>query len=317
MVCRYWPIREVFASLALWAAGMGCSPAGQDVSAPRVAATVAGSPIYVDELEQALRRRRLLIGDQDGAELDDGVHRRVVLEDLIEQRLLQREAARLKILVSTAEVNAAFARQSEGYTEDDFAGVLGEAGLNESQLRRSIRERLMFRRYLDQVVFSRLVVTDAEVDAHLAAHPELREAKPAVRLSQIVVKTSEEAESIARELRRGLSFEEAALKYSLTPEREMGGDLGMVEQGGLPPQLDEVAFALRTGSVSKVVESEYGFHLLKVAERRDAQERPDVEIRREVERKLLREKRAEAQRQHLAGLKKAAEVIVLPAGSKV
>src|SRR5690606_29209000 len=159
-----------------------------------------------------------------------------------------------------------------------------------------LRNQIMIRKYFKEHVFSRIAVTDQEIDAYLEQNPQLRVAPEQVRALQIVVKSEEEATEIARELRRGLAFEDAAIKYSLSPEGKNGGDLGYFARGEMPAVFDEVCFAMRAGQVSKVVASDYGFHIFKVIDHVSVGERPTAQLREEVETLLLRRKEREAQK---------------------
>jgi peptidyl-prolyl cis-trans isomerase C len=188
--------------------------------------------------------------------------------------------------------------------------VLQEKDTTPAELKRELREMLLVRKYLRDHVFSRVAVTDAEIEAYLNDHAEMHIVPEQVRALQILVKTEEQAKQVVDELKKNTTFEDAAMKYSLSPEAKSGGDLGFFARGAMPAVFDEVCFNTPVNQVSKIVSSDYGFHLFKVIERRPQAERPMEEVRDKVEAILRRDKEAAAQRAKLDELRKATKITI-------
>lgn len=90
-----------------------------------------------------------------------------------------------------------------------------------------------------------------------------------VRASHILVKTRPEAVKIRKEIINGdISFEEAAEKYSLCPSSVNGGDLGYFKRGQMVQPFSDVAFDLKVGQISDPVGTKFGWHLIKVVDKR-------------------------------------------------
>ena len=119
---------------------------------------------------------------------------------------------------------------------------------------------------------------------------------------------AEDARRIRDELQRGKKFSDLARAHSLSADARLGGDLGWFPKGVMPPEFDKVAFSLQPGQISDVVTSEYGFHLFKVLDRRPARKKDLAQVRREVERRLLRDKKAKAQADYVRGLREHAVI---------
>ncbi len=89
-----------------------------------------------------------------------------------------------------------------------------------------------------------------------------------VRASHILVKTKNEAENILNRLRSGARFEDMARKYSQCPSGRKGGDLGYFGKGQMVKPFEEVAFRLNKGEVSPPVETQFGYHIIFVTDKR-------------------------------------------------
>ena len=85
-----------------------------------------------------------------------------------------------------------------------------------------------------------------------------------VRASHILVKTEDEAKSLLEEIRAGKPFEVAAEEVSLCPSGQNGGDLGFFGKGMMVKPFEDAAFALKEGEVSEPVETQFGWHLIKL-----------------------------------------------------
>ncbi len=273
-------------------------------------ARVSGMPIYVDEFKRELLRIKLDGEEGIPAAGSAEAQKQALLDDLIERRLVLQECERKNVVVSSAEVEASFERSRAGWKEEDFTALLKEQDTTPAELKAELRDQLVIRKYFRDHVFSRVAVTDAEIETHLQAHPEALVDPEQVRAQHIVVKTEEEAQRVLQEIKAGTAFEDAAMKYSLSPEGKNGGDLGWFPRGVMPATFDEVCFGLSVGQISKVVPSDYGFHVFKVLERRAAQPKNPALARERIEAELRREKEREAQLLAVAALKKAATIVV-------
>ena len=117
------------------------------------------------------------------------------------------------------------------------------------------------------------------VPAYCAAHnddqfapidfkPSAKKTITEVCASHILVKTEEEAIKIKEKIQSGeTTFEEMAKKHSLCPSRQVGGELGCFGRGQMVPEFEKAAFALPVGQISDPVQTQFGYHLIKVTEK--------------------------------------------------
>ena len=134
-------------------------------------------------------------------------------------------------------------------------------------------------------------VTDAEVkaryDAEVAKLPPVEE----VRARHILVKTEDEAKAVIKELGEGKDFAELAKAKSTDPNKSEGGDLGYFKKGMMVPEFETAAFAMNKGDVSKEpVKTQFGFHVIKVEDKRNAPPPEFDQVKDQVKQIVLRDK---------------------------
>jgi parvulin-like peptidyl-prolyl isomerase len=118
--------------------------------------------------------------------------------------------------------------------------------------------RALAQEYAKDKLEERMKATDDEVNAYLASHPELDTDK----------KKREQAEEILKRARAGEDFAKLAQEYSTDGSKEKGGDLGWFGHGDMVPEFEQAAYALKPGEISNVVQSKFGYHIIKLEERK-------------------------------------------------
>ncbi|HSI03345.1 MAG TPA: SurA N-terminal domain-containing protein, partial [Myxococcota bacterium] len=210
-----------------------------------ILATVSGSPIYVDELERELKRFHGGSDDDEAglpSQTSDDAQKRAILDMLIDRRLLTRAAEAENVIVGTDDVDRGYDNLRQGWRDDEFDQLLQKKDMTTAELKAEVRELLVIRKYFHDHVYSRVAVTDAEIEGYLTKNPALNVSPEQVRARQIIVKTEEDGKRVLQELRAGKAFEEVAMRESISPEAKNGGDLGFFAHGEMPKVIDEACF---------------------------------------------------------------------------
>ncbi|MFQ5894807.1 MAG: peptidyl-prolyl cis-trans isomerase [Nitrospinota bacterium] len=175
---------------------------------------------------------------------------------------------------------------------------------------------------LIQEAYRARVITPSEVATPEAqAHYEKNKAKyrtpERVTASHIMVKTEAEATALLKEITAGKEFDALAREKSQAPERLQGGSLGTFARGhhlrtGLPKEIEDTAFELKDGEVSKVVRSAYGWHVVKTFKHEAPQQRPFDEVREAIISQLRESKRGKLLGELLEKLRAKAKIELFP-----
>lgn len=210
---------------------------------------------------------------------------RDLLQNLINQKILVKQAEEDSIVVDDRRVDAALDEQIKRMVQQlgSEAEVEKQLNMSISKIKRTFREdvrkNLMVER-LQQTRFSQIKISRREVEEFYATMKDsLPELKETVEISHILleVKAGGESERQARakidallqRVRAGEKFEDLCQQYSEDPgSRIRGGEIGFMQRGDFVPEFEEVAFLLNPGDISDVVKTRFGFHIIQCLDRK-------------------------------------------------
>ncbi|MGD0252183.1 MAG: peptidylprolyl isomerase [Verrucomicrobiota bacterium] len=185
-------------------------------------------------------------------------------------------------------------------------------GITYEQFREDIRDQYIESALRNQNVSREIVVSPYKVETYYLAHQDDFKVEDEIKLRMIVLnKTSDDntntpalAREILSQIKEGASFQEMASVYSQGSQQKQGGDWGWVERSVLRKELADVAFALKPGQVSDVIETPEACYLMLVEQTRPAHVRPLTEVRDDIEKNLRTQEQARVQKQWIDSLKK-------------
>lgn len=135
-------------------------------------------------------------------------------------------------------------------------------------------------------------VEDGEVEDYYNANKQNFKDPETVSAKHILVETEEKAKEIKKEISSGITFEDAAKKYSSCPSKEQGGNLGKFGRGQMVPEFEEVAFGLEIGIVSDPVKTQFGYHLIKIEQKSQGTIKSFEEVKNSIKGKILQERQS-------------------------
>jgi peptidyl-prolyl cis-trans isomerase C len=173
---------------------------------------------------------------------------------------------------------------------------------------KKMTEQILVQVLIEREILDKVNINDQEVSEYYEQNKESFTEKEQVYLYNILLETEEEAQDILEQLKAGGDFSEIAKEKSTGPSAAQGGDLGYLTKGTIIPEIEEVVFALEVEELSEVVKSDYGFHILKITEKKPETVRALEEVKEEIIQTLLPSKQKEAFDNLLEELKGKAEI---------
>lgn len=285
-------------------------------------ASVNGVPISRDEFVDLYEEEVRVLQSAKGALTDaDRVGLGVYsLGQVVQREILKQEASKRAIQVPEEEVDALYDKTIEAFkaagrgqvsTEDQ---ILATAGTTREQARAEIRKSLVIEKMRDELAKEAgIVVSDAELKEAYEENKEVFRRPDSIHIKQIYFnvpkvqgdavtvernKAKEKAERVLQLLRQGQTFEALARTESdgLAEVKAAGGDMGPIPVNEMPPSLVEAAQGLKPGEVSGVIESPFGFHIVKLVEITSSVDPTFEDVRVFLRRKLMGERSEKAVR---------------------
>jgi peptidyl-prolyl cis-trans isomerase C/foldase protein PrsA len=231
-----------------------------------------------------------------------------LLDRLIEEELLIRAADEAGIKVPPEEVARAVERHQDGYPPGYFRRVLHAEQVTPELHLAKVARNLRIEAFLKARLADLPMPTEEDAQALFDKEGAHKELPAQVRVRQVLVETEEEARHIREQVKKkSLPMDQAAARYSKSPEAKKGGDLGWFSKGQMPEAFD-VVFDLETEAVSEVVSSPYGFHVFEVVDKRPARQETFVMARERLISRLRQSREEAAIKSVLSELKKGGAV---------
>lgn len=292
-------------------------PAGDKVAVVNgVAISRAQFDKELDVHLQRVARQGQQIPDEQMATL-----KKEILEGLIEREVLYQESQKVGIKIPDQKVDDQLAGIKKRFpTEEEFKKALASMNLTEAEVRSQIQRGLAIRELIDQKVANKIVITDEETKTYYTANPQLFKQPEQVKASHILIKVEpaaddatkaaarEKIKEIQQKLKDGGDFAELAKEYSEGPSGPRGGDLGNFRRGQMVPPFEKAAFSMQVNEVSDLVETRFGYHLIKVYEKIPEQTLAYADVKDKIAQRLKQEKIEEDATLYVDNLKKDAKV---------
>lgn len=286
-------------------------------------AIVNGVAITRAQYDQELSVHRQRVSRQGRQITDDKMAemKKETLEALIEREVLYQESQKAGIKVTDQNVNDQIAGIKKRFPSDEeFNKALNDMNLTEDEVKMQIQRGLAILELIDQKVTRKVVITDEETRAYYDGNLQLFQQPEQVKASHILIKVEPTADEVKKtearkkiaevqqKLKDGGDFAALAKEYSQGPSGPGGGDLGYFKRGQMVKPFEDAAFSMKPNEVSDLIETRFGYHLIKVYEKKPEQTQAYADVKDKMAQRLKQEKVEKDATRYVENLKKGAKV---------
>jgi len=287
-------------------------------AAPQMNRIAAGKskipPAFVEQLKKQIRSR--------------------TLERMIVEKLLDEQTKKLNIVVTPQDVikhlEETGARQQPPLTLQDIKQLIQAQGRDFEELKKQIQDSpgMKYQKLINMQFAGKVNVTKEDAQKYYTENKSRFETPEQVRASHILIKpvsdpnidpnkakadAKAKAESLLEQITAGSDFATLAKANSQDPSSApKGGDLGYFSKGKMVAPFDKAAFALKVGQVSDIVETKYGFHIIRLTDHKEAKLTSFEEAQKDITSTLDQQKKAKIAEDYIESLKKKASIVYPP-----
>ena len=256
--------------------------------------------------------------------------RQRVLDSLVTQRLLNQQIKAANIVVTDeqalAVIEAQGAKQNPPMTVDQLKQIIEARSGNFAEIIEQYKMRLAQQQFMETQWAGKVDVNETDAKTYYDENPKAFETPAEVQASHILIKpemadpnadpneakvvAKAQAEKLLAEIKGGADFAELARANSADPgSAARGGDLGFFAAGRMVPPFNDAAFALQPGEMSDIVETQFGYHIIKVTARKEASVTPFEEAKAGILEELANRKKSEIAQGYIQSLKDQATIV--------
>jgi len=173
---------------------------------------------------------------------------------------------------------------------------------------KKMTEQILVQVLIERKILDKIKVNDEEVSEYYEQNRDNFTEKEQVHLYNILLETEEEAQNVLEQLKAGEDFSEIAIEKSSGPSATQGGDLGYIAKGTIIPEIEEVVFALEVEELSEAIKTDFGFHILKITDKKPETVKALEDVKEDILQTLLPTKQKEAFENLLEELKSKTEI---------
>lgn len=286
-------------------------------------AVVNGVTISKDMYDRELSFfvRRAAPGGQQIPEMQMAQMKNEVLESLIDRELLYQESKKKGIQVKSEAVSTQLQQIQQRYpSKEEFEKLLNNMGLTQADVQAQIERGMAIQELIDKEITGKIQISDEETKTFYDKNPQLFQQPEQVKASHILIKVQADApeaektearkkiEAVQKKVTQGEDFATLAKTYSEGPSGPKGGDLGYFRRGQMVKPFEEVAFSLKPNETSDIVETQFGYHLIKVNDKKPAKKMTYAEVKDRLNEHLKKQKTDSEANAYIETLRKDAKI---------
>ncbi|MBN1805285.1 MAG: peptidylprolyl isomerase [Sedimentisphaerales bacterium] len=304
-----------------------------------IAVTVNGVDIAEEEIQKLLQPqldRMEMQNQQIPPALKQTLEKQMrqqILQQMINMQLLEQKAKEDHIVVTDDELNQQITRiassQNPPLTIEQLEEIVAKQGLTFEQWKNEIRKQLVPLKLFKNEFPEGVQITEKDAKKYYDETPKEFETKEQVRASHILIKPETEADSteatpqakakakakaedLLKQIKAGADFAALAKANSDCPSSAKGGDLDFFAKGRMVPPFEKAAFAMKTGQVSDIVETSFGYHIIKVTDRKPAATTSFEQAKDDLIRRLTQKQQVALINKYIDSLKATANIVYPP-----
>ena len=292
-------------------------------SSEKNAALVNGVAIPMEQYTKEVNIQVARVSQQGRQVTDEQLAalKKDILDSLIEREILFQQSQKAGIQITDKQVDDQLAGIKKRFpNETEFKNALNKMKLSEEEVKGQIKRGLSIKELIDQQITSKVVVTDEESKAYYDKNQQMFKQPEQIKASHILVKVDAKAdeakktearkkiEEVQQKLKDGGDFAELAKEYSEGPSSTKGGDLGYFGSGQMVKPFENAALALKPNEVSDIVETRFGYHIIKVFDTKPEQTLAYADVKDKITQRMKQEKVEKEAVQYVDKLKKDAKL---------
>jgi len=305
-----------------------------EITADSAAVTVNGADITEsqvnEEIKPQLERLAAQAAQMPPAFLEQYKTRirQQALERMVVEKLLDQKVKQLNLQVNDEEVMKKIeemaAQQNPPLSMEDFKALIEAYGQSLEEVKERIRRGTGYEKIIETQFEGKINVTEEDAKKFYDENKKQFETPEQVRASHILIgikpadsnevkaEAKQKIEQLLKQIRDDADFAQLAKENSTCPSSQKGGDLDFFGKGQMVPAFEKVAFELQLGQVSDVVETKFGYHIIKVTDRKDASIKSFDDAKDDIINKLENNKKGEIAAQYIESLKAEADIVYPP-----
>jgi foldase protein PrsA len=189
------------------------------------------------------------------------------VDTLITKSIIEQEVEKEKVSVKQEEIDEELQKLIDSYGgQDAFDQTLASSGLTQDLLEEDIKTNVQIEKLLE----SDIKISEEEMKTYFDENKDSFAQEEQVKASHILVEDEAKAKEVKEKLDAGEDFTELAKEYSTDGSAQSGGDLGYFGKGAMVAEFEEKAFSMKVNEISEPVKSEFGYHIIKVTDKKEA-----------------------------------------------
>lgn len=319
----------------------GANSAATDSNAPAkpaaevIAVIVNGVEITESEIEADIKPQadKMIKRAQERKVPPDVVERyrkqfvQQAIEAKVTQTLLDAEVKKNKITTTEKEVTQELEKMAskQNLSMKDFKELVEASGQSFDKLKERTKKRLLYDKLMDTKFADKTKVSDKEAQdfyknnlarfstrrqvkaSHILIKPDTSD--PKADPNEAKAKAKAKAETLLKQIKAGADFAKLAEKNSDCPSAKKGGDLGFFHRGDMVPEFEEAAFRQKAGDISGVVETEFGYHIIKTTENTPSKVTTFEQAKDNIVEQLKNRKQSEFINKYIESLRTSADIV--------